>query len=239
MVAAGLQRDLDESLRITNHLRGENKRLVENTGGAGKEVERLRAENQRLTAAFADQEERRAEDKARMEGKVEELEAELMRSQLGKRVAETKAAAIGKDLGRTRAQLEGVQEQSGRVQENMREYYSGEIVRLSEELESMGVQVEVGVEGASNLSGAEESDEEAEAEKEGELEEKGEGGGEEEGGSDSSGSEGEGESAKGEGGGTRMTRTPSFFGRLFDKSDQKQEARERRLSSALDLVKEV
>ncbi|GMI51925.1 hypothetical protein TeGR_g11833 [Tetraparma gracilis] len=121
MVAAGLQRDLDESLRITNHLRGENKRLVENTGGAGKEVERLRAENQRLTAAFADQEERRAEDKARMEGKVEELEAELMRSQLGKRVAETKAAAIGKDLGRTRAQLEGVQEQSGRVQENMRQ----------------------------------------------------------------------------------------------------------------------
>jgi len=236
-IAATLQKDHDESARISKHLREENGGLVGRNVRLKEEKERAEGEVTALRRAVAEEKVARKAVEAAMRRELEECKGELQRTRLAEKVAATKLKDVRKELGRSKTQLEGVQEQSGRVQINMKEYYSGEIMRLSEELESLGVQnVESGLNGKKGEGvGNDMEDDELSSEEEAAGEE--EAAAEEEEERDSGGEGGENVESVGGGAGERRG---SFFDRLFVNNETKvKEARERRLSSALDLVPEI
>ena len=119
--------------------------------GKGEEDKTLREENERLKSLLEKSKEKERSDAEKELISAKELssansKAENLTSTL--QIEKTKANKLNgiikelkKELGRSKTQLEGVQQQAAGVQIRTKEYYEGEIRGLREELESLGVHV--------------------------------------------------------------------------------------------------
>ena len=78
----------------------------------------------------------------RLQGEIEMLKSTGSKGDMKIKALEINVKELRKELQRSKAQLEGVVDQSAKVQINIKRYYEGEIRDLREELESLGVHVQ-------------------------------------------------------------------------------------------------
>ncbi|GMH85217.1 hypothetical protein TrVE_jg13610 [Triparma verrucosa] len=149
--AAKQRKELAQQKNVCASLEIELKELKKEMEGKGEEDKTLREENERLKSLLEKSKEKERSDAEKELISAKELssansKAENLTSTL--QIEKTKANKLNgiikelkKELGRSKTQLEGVQQQAAGVQIRTKEYYEGEIRGLREELESLGVHV--------------------------------------------------------------------------------------------------
>lgn len=225
--AAKQRKEIAQQKNIVARLEIEIREIKEEKEGRGEEEKAFREENSRLKVLMEKSKEKERLDAVKVLNVEKSLTAAVARADnltSTLQISNTKASKLNgiikelkKELGRSKLQLEGVQQQAATVQIRTKEYYELEIKGLREELESLGVHVRNAPSSPKVIACAEDEEDLGTFSDEESL------GGEED-SEEEGGGEGEKRERTGSGG----------WGGFFGSKQKEKKERERRVSDALE-----